>query len=223
MPKDLDCVETLSTDGVLIYRRLLLDLNLEPLVCEKIIVEPGHILFDKSRSKMVIGDDQGYMVVGHPQYRKLRSEPFELKPSDKTRKVDRSWNVTEADGVLELGLHLNIGDSVSVDTSIYAIALASWKLSYGGRALNCSHGSDTGSLVKGETIEELTPGNGLEPEPETGSAQWTSMKLFRAHGNNLGQIACLMSTEKRGMVRTEACLRCCLSAAQTEGLDFLID
>ncbi|KAH8744149.1 hypothetical protein BGZ57DRAFT_936615 [Hyaloscypha finlandica] len=223
MPKDLDCVETLSTDGFLIYRRLLLDLNLEPLVCEKIIVEPGHILFDKSRSKMVIGDDQGYMVVGHPQYRKLRSEPFELKPSDKTRKVDRSWNVTEADGVLELGLHLNIGDSVSVDTSIYAIALASWKLSYGGRALNCSHGSDTGSLVKGETIEELTPGNGPEPEPETGSAQWTSMKLFRAHGNNLGQIACLMSTEKRGMVRTEACLRCCLSAAQTEGLDFLID
>lgn len=221
LPKDLHCVESLSTDGFLIYRRLLVDLDLDPLACEKVIVQPGHIVFEKSRSEVVIGAENGYMVIGHSRYRKLREAPFELKPCDKTRKVRSSWRVEETDAILQVSLHLDIGDSVSVDTSVYNIALASWKLSYGGRTLHCSHGSDIGCLVKGEAVEELTPGN--DPEAASDSSQWTSMKLFRAHRNNLGQIACLMSTEKSGMVRTEACLRCCLSAAQEQGLDFLID
>jgi hypothetical protein len=229
MPKDLDQIETLSTDGFLIYRNLLLDLNVEPAACEKVIVQPGHIIFDNSRSDVVIGSasgsanatGHGYGVAGSPRYTKLRTEGFELKPSDKTGKIHSSWTVLEMNSVLDVGLHLKIGNSVSVDTSVYEIAMASWKLFYGGRALNCRHGCDSGRLVKGETVEESTPG--AQMDVNTGSAKWASMKLFRAHGNNLGQIASLMSAEERGMVRTEACLRCCLSAAQEKGLNFLID
>jgi hypothetical protein len=76
-------------------------------------------------------------------------------------------------------------------------------------------------LVNGETIEELTPGNGpkLDDIPEG----WKPIKLYKSHDNRLGQVACLLSADGCGLVKTKACLRCCLSTAQKLRLDFVID
>jgi hypothetical protein len=220
MPKDLARIEALSSDGFIIYRSLLLDLSLDPQACEMVIVQPGHILFDKSRFDTILGREEDCNVIGHPQYRKLRAEPFTLSSTDKTGRVDLFWEVRDTDRVLEVGLHLEIGSSVMIDASVCDIAARSWNLIYDSRNWDCSHGSGKACLVQGEKIEELTPGNELELEV---SREWTSMKLYRSYGNELGQVACLLSTEKRGMVKTEACLRCCLSYSQEKGLDYLID
>jgi hypothetical protein len=93
MPKDLARIEALSSDGFIIYRSLLLDLSLDPQACEMVIVQPGHILFDKSRFDTILGREEDCNVIGHPQYRKLRAEPFTLSSTDKTGRVDLFWEV----------------------------------------------------------------------------------------------------------------------------------
>jgi hypothetical protein len=77
-----------------------------------------------------------------------------------------------------------------IDASVCDIAARSWNLIYDSRNWDCSHGSGKACLVQGEKIEELTPGNELELEV---SREWTSMKLYRSYGNELGQVACLLS------------------------------
>lgn len=221
MPKDLAHIEALSSDGFIIYRSFLFDLSLDPQVYEMVIVQPGHILFDKSRFDTILGREEDCTIIGHPQYRKLRAEPFTLHSTDKTGQVNLFWEVRDTDRILEVGLHLEIGSSVMIDASVCDITARSWNLIYDSINWDCCHGSGKACLVQGEMIEELTPGNESELE---GSRERATMKLYWSHGNELGQIACLLCSEKRGMVKREACLRCCLSYSQEKGLDdHLID
>jgi hypothetical protein len=222
-PKTLDRVEALIADGFLIYRSLLLDTSLNANACETVIVEPGHLTFEKYRTDLIQGYDSGYMVIGHPRHRKRRDGPLVLRSEDKTGHVETHWTVEEARGVIELCLQLRqTSSSVSIDTSVYQIASRSWSLKYGDGSLGCSHGEEyPGTLVSGETIEELTPGNG--PELDDIPASWKPIKIYKSHDNHLGQVACLLSAEGHGLVKMEACLRCCLSAAQKSRLDFVID
>lgn len=146
-----------------------------------------------------------------------------LRSEDKTGQIESVWTVEEAYGILELCLQLRDRSSaVWIDTSIYQITQRSWSLLYGDGSLGCPHNEEySGMLVNGETIEELTPGNG--PPPDDIPAGWKPIKVYKSHDNSLGQVACLMSADGRGLVKAEACLRCCLSAAQKLRLDFLID
>jgi len=214
LPPD-DHPECLSADGFLIYRSLLLDMSLDPRACEMVIVQPGYILYENSRFDSIQGSAQNVTVIGHPPYRKSRTESFVLRSTDETGQVDLSWNVWEKDRVLIVSFNLGIGSSVSIQASVGDIIARSWNLLCDCRVLNCSYESDTMHLVKGEKIEELTPGKY--------EALRSPMELFKSFGNNLGQVACLLSTKKRGMVKRDACLRCCLSYAQEKRLDFLID
>jgi hypothetical protein len=222
-PKTLDRVEALIADGFLIYRSLLLDTSLNANACETIIVEPGHLTFENYRTNLIQGYDSGSMVVGHPCHRERKTGPLVLRSRDKTGPMETHWTVEEAHGVLELCLQLRqTSSSVSIDTSVYQIASRSWSLTYGDGSLGCSHGEEyPGTLVSGETIEELTPGNG--PELDDTPASWKPIKIYKSHDNHLGQVACLLSADGRGLVKRNACLRCCLSAAQKSRLDFVID
>jgi hypothetical protein len=222
-PKDFDCVDAFTTEGFLIYRSLLLDINLSAEACETVVVEPGHLMFENYRTTAIQGYDSGYMVIGHPRHRKRRDGPLKLRSGDKTGQIETQWTAEEVHGVLELTLQLHgRSSSVSIDTSIYQIAKRSWSLLYGDSSIGCSHDEEyPGMLVNGETIEELTPGNGpkLDDIPEG----WKPIKLYKSHDNRLGQVACLLSADGRGLVKAKACLRCCLSTAQKLRLDFVID
>jgi hypothetical protein len=87
-PKDFENgygAEIFTVDGHLIYRNLLLDLNLGPVLYEMVGMEPGHFEFVDYRPSLVRGQDYGYMVPEAPYYQKLLRSPSKLRPGDKTR------------------------------------------------------------------------------------------------------------------------------------------
>jgi hypothetical protein len=107
--------------------------------------------------------------------------------------------------------------------SVYQVAKESWKLHYGDRSIGYTHEEERiGTLAEGETLDVFSAG--ALPEKYS-SLQWKPLVLLSAHGNDRGQIACLMSAEAgwHGMVKREAYLRCCVTYCLKLGLDFLID
>lgn len=222
-PKELDRIDVLTAEGFLIYRSLLVDVSLSPEACEMVIVEPGHLSFESYRTDTVRGYDQGFSVIGHPRYHRMQTGPLKLRSEDKTGAIETNWTVEVDDDVLEVCLQLKYNRAaVSIDTSIFIIAKQSWPLMYGDHTLGCLHGEEySGTLVDGETIEELTPGFG--PGLADMPTSYKPVKLYRSHDNPLGQVACLMSAQGRSLVKVDACLRCCLAAAQKQGLDCVID
>ena len=224
-PKSTDHVEIYMTEGFLLYRSLLIDLSLRPEACESIIIEPGHLEFEDYRPEIVRGHMATSSVIFRAHHAQTLSGPRKLRPKDHTGKIQPVWTVQELPDCLQLSLTLK-SDRLggTIDTSVYEIAMLCWSLMYGDNSLRCPHDEDyVGALIDGESIVETVPGalyhSGDIPE------EWQPLKLYRANDNALGQIACLLSSETRGrgLVRTQACLRCCISAAQRADLEFVID
>jgi hypothetical protein len=224
-PRDLDRVEALSTEGFLIYRSLLFDISLNPDLCEMVTVEPGHLSFEEYRPQILMGYESGHMVTGPASYNKMLKGPARLRPKDETGAISVTWHVDESHGILESSLNLRLDRSgVQIMTSVYQVVEASWRILYGDRSIGCTHDEESvWSLLDGEEVEELNAGNFSSPDLVPSS--WRAIKLYRSHDNAIGQVACLLSTdpEARGMVRRDACLRCCVSAANKMRLDFVID
>lgn len=224
-PKDLTRLEALSTEGFLIYRSLLLDLSLTPELCEMVTIEPGHLSFEDYRPEIMTGYESGYTVIGNPSYTNVLKRPAMLRSKDRTGDVKIGWNIDEVNGTLESTLNLQLDRSgVQIVTSIYQIVEISWRLMYGDRSIGCRHDEESAwSLLEGEEVEELTPGN--PPSSNQAPSSWRAIKIYRSYENKIGQVACLLSADAntRGMVRREACLRCCVSTANKMRLDFIID
>ncbi|ORY15051.1 hypothetical protein BCR34DRAFT_598754 [Clohesyomyces aquaticus] len=232
-PKSLDNVDVFVVDGFLVYRNLLLQLDLSPNACETIVVEAGHLQFQDCRADVVRSAFDSATIIGSAAVSSLNG-PCKLRAKDKTGHVNARWSVDEVQGTLELGITLKCANSgIQVDTSISTIAKRAWSLLYGDKSIGCSHEEDyVGRLIEGQTLDELVPGSLFQdrayPVPDRTSKLppgYRTVKLYRAHGNDLGQIACLMSGSEKsqGFVRRDACLRCCVSFAQREGLDFVVD
>ncbi|KAF2470781.1 uncharacterized protein BDR25DRAFT_314453 [Lindgomyces ingoldianus] len=226
-PKSLDNVDAFVVDGFLIYRNLLLQLDLSPEACETVVVEAGHLQFQGYRAELIRSSKNSTTVIGNAASSNL-SGPCILRSRDMTGHVDTRWSVDEVQGSLELGLTLECGNSgIQIETSVSNIAKESWSILYGDRTIDCSHDEGfVGRLVEGEVVEELVPGSHHTASPPgVFVSGYRDLKLYRAHRNELGQIACLMSSQGhlRGILRRDACLRCCVSYAERAGLDFLID
>jgi hypothetical protein len=226
-PREKDRIELLTSEGFLIYRRLLTDLSLAPEACEQVIVEPGHLAFGDYRPESIQASELGYFVTGRASYHKILEGPAKIRSSDKTRMVKMSWNIQETGNSLELGLSLECpAFQGSIETSVNQIAERSWCLRYGDKSLACTHDYDhVGLLLDGESVEEVGPG---ATETSEVPVAWRPIRLYRSHDNSLGQIACLLSIDgSRGeasvLARREACLRCCVTAAQKMGLACVID
>lgn len=219
--------DILTADGHLIYRNLLLDLSLGPDSCEMVGVEPGHLEFVDYRPSLVRGQDYGATVSEAPYYQKLLQSPSKLRSRDKTGRIEIAWQADEMEGMLDLSMETQSKKAPSfIVGSVYQLAKRSWTLVYGDRSLGCNHDEErVGALATGEAIQITTPGNERAFQDTNTLSNWTAVRLYSAHDNNNGQIACLLSTseDSRGMVRREACLRCCVTAAQKMGLDFIID
>jgi len=218
-------LDVITTDGYMIYRSLLLDLNLSPESCEMVTVEPGHICTDGQRLTEVRGPDNGYSVLQEPHYRaKLEGPSAKLRPQDRTGPLNISWTVEEGDHSIDLEMHLKSKSfGLGVSSSVYQVVKLSWGLQYGDRALGCTHDEErAGPLMAGEQVEVVSAG-ALQLEMPRSS--WRPLLLLSANDNDLGQLACLLSAPEnsRGMVRGEACLRCCVTACNKACLDFLID
>jgi len=138
------------------------------------------------------------------------------------------WTVDEVGGILDLSMSLHVPKSaLEIESSVYQVAKRSWALVYGDYSLGCQHGRESvGRLIEGETVDIVTPGHYRAFEDiEDIPSSWKPLRLFSAYGNDVGQVASLLSAAEgsRGMVRREACLRCCVTTAQKMNLDFLID
>lgn len=219
--------DAIATDGYLIYRSLLLDLNLCPDSCEMVTVEPGHICLDNQRFTEVRGPNDIVLVEGKPYYCERLQAQAKLKSRDHTGDIDLRWRVAEGDSSSSLDLEMVLrgkssrNSQLKIEASVYQIAKLSWGLQYGDRSLGCKHEEDrVGEAFEGEEIEVISAG-----ELRKSDSRWEPLQLLSAKGNNLGQVACLLSTppDSRGMVRREACVRCCVTACNKRGLDFLID
>lgn len=219
--------DALAAGGYLVYRSLLLDLNLDPSACEVVTVEPGHISLDNQRFTEICGPDEITLVEGQSHYHARLQTGAKLKSHNHTGVISLNWNVTAADSTSKLDLELVLtgGDSRSsqlkIKTSVYQLAKLSWGLQYGDRSLSCRHNEDrVGEVFEGEQILITSAGNLRSPDPG-----WNPLQLFSAKGSSLGRIACLLSAppDSQGMVRMDACLRCCVTACSQGGLDFLID
>jgi hypothetical protein len=224
MPEGQYGLDVVSTEGYLIYRNLLLELNLSPASCEMVTVEPGHIRSENQRLVEIRGPDNGYAANEMPpQYRKELRGRAKLRPQDRTGPLQLSWVADEGDDSLDLEMQLKTKDyGLSFSASVYQITKLSWSLHYGDRSIGCTHDEErVGALVEGERVEVVSAG-ALELHH---SSAWKPLLLLSANGNELSQIACLLSVSgnSRGMLRREACLRCCITACEKMGLDFLID
>jgi len=215
-------IDVVNVEGYLIYRSLLLDLTLSPASCEMVAVEPGHICCSNQRLAEIRGPDNGYSVVQMPHYRAELQGRAKLRPQDRTGEMRLGWHVDEDDDSLDLTLWLRGRESgLQFSASVYQVAKLCWGLQYGDRSLGCTHDEDrVGALVEGERIEVVSAGC-----VQVSSSAWKPLLLLSANGNDLGQVACLLSAPENsvGMVRREACLRCCVTACNKRGLDFLID
>ncbi|SPJ83613.1 uncharacterized protein FTOL_10129 [Fusarium torulosum] len=216
--------DVLTAEGYLVYRSLLSDFNLNPESCEMITVEPGHILSEDQRIPEIRGYDDGYSIQDKSHYYEQLKGRAKLRPSDHTGKLRLSWQVEVGDNSMDLTMSLN-SDKTGFEFrgSVYQVAKESWKLHYGDRSIGCRHEEErVGTLAEGETLDVFSAG--ALPEKYR-SPQWKRLVLLSAHGNDRGQIACLMSVEAgwHGMVKREACLRCCVTYCLKSGLDFLID
>ncbi|KAK0719295.1 hypothetical protein B0H67DRAFT_572843, partial [Lasiosphaeris hirsuta] len=214
-------LEVITTDGYMIYRSLLLDLNLSPESCETVTIEPGHICSGGQRLAEVRGPDQGHLVFQEPHHREVLEGPgAKLRPQDRTGPLQLSWTVEEGDHSVDLEMHLKSRTSgLALSASIYQVSKLSWGLQYGDRLLGCTHDEErVGSLMAGEQVEIVSAG-ALERK-----TSWGPLLILSANDNDLGQIASLLSAPEnsRGMVRRDACLRCCVTACNKTGLDFLI-
>ncbi|KAI0126327.1 hypothetical protein BJ170DRAFT_401833 [Xylariales sp. AK1849] len=216
--------DVITAEGYLIYRSMLLDLNLSPESCEMVTVEPGHILSKEQRLSEVRGHDNGYSIMEVPHYQEKLTGPEKLRSRDHTGPLQLTWRIEEGDLSMDLVVNLKSRESgFGLSASVYQISKQSWKLHYGDRSIGCAHEEErVGTLAEGEVVEVLSAG---AIENRYGSSPWKPLVLLSAHGNDWGQVACLLSTaaDWRGMVRREACLRCCVTACLKMGLDFLID
>jgi hypothetical protein len=219
--------DAIATDGYLIYRSLFLDLNLCPDSCEMVTVQPGYICLDNQRFAEIRGPDDIVLVEGKSYYRKRLQAQAKLKSRDHTGDIDLRWRVAEGDSSSSLDLEMMLkgksfqNSQLKIEASVYQIAKMSWSLQYGDRSLGCEHEEDrVGEAFEGEKIEVISAG-----ELRKSDSRWEALQLLSAKRNNLGQVACLLSAppDSRGMVRREACLRCCVTACNERGLDFLID
>jgi len=217
--------DVLAIDGYLVYRSLLFDLNLSPNACEMVTVEPGHICLDDRRLAEICGPDEIPVVNGEPYYREHLQARAKLKSRDSTGPVDLTWTAAadeDSNSSLDLGLLLRSRNSgLEITASVYHIAKLSWGLQYGDRSLGCEHDEDrVGEVFEGERIEVTSAG-----KLRKSNSEWKALQLLSANGSDLGQIACLLSAppDSYGMVRGEACLRCCVTACNRKGLGFLID
>ncbi|KAL5331148.1 hypothetical protein ACEPPN_000677 [Leptodophora sp. 'Broadleaf-Isolate-01'] len=205
-------LDVIATNGYIIYRSLLLDLNLSPDSCEMVTVEPGHICLDNQRLAQIRGPDDIPLVKGEPHYRKRLQARAKLESRDHTGRIDLSWTVAEGDSSSSLDLEMLLRcerSKLEMMASVYQIAKLSWSLQYGDRSLGCSHEEGrVGKVVEGEKIEVVSAG-----ELRKSDSEWKTLQLLSANGNNLGQVACLLSAppDTQGMVRREACLRCCVT------------
>jgi len=216
-------LDVITTEGYLIYRNILLDLSLSPESCEMVTIEPGHIRSENQRLTEIRGPTNGFDVHQEPHYRKELQARAKLRPADRTGPLQISWTANEGDDSLELEMRLKSKVSgIHFSASVYQIVTQSWSLYYGDRSLGCTHDEDrVGALAEGERVEVVSAGVLPMQEPSA----WKPLLLLSANGNELGQIACLLSAPEkfRGMIRKEACLRCCITACEKNGLDFLID
>lgn len=116
---------------------------------------------------------------------------------------------------------------LSISGSVYQVTKQSWGLEYGDRSLGCTHDEErAGPLMAGEQVGVVSTGAlGREPGNELQGSAWKLLLILSANDNDLGRVACLLSAPEnsRGMVRRGACLRCCVTACNKAGLDFLID
>ena len=181
--KDLTQIEALSTERFLIYRSLLLDLNLTPELCEMVRIEPGHLSFEDYRAEIMMGYELGYTVVGNPSYTNMLKGPAMLRSKDKTGGVKIGRNIDEVNGTLESTLNLHLDRSgAHIMTSVYQILEVSWRLIYGDRSIGCSHDEESAwSLLEGEEVEEMTPGNAQSSNQAPSS--WRALKIYRSYEN----------------------------------------
>lgn len=176
-------LDVIATEGYLVYRSLLLDLNLSPESCEMVTVEPGHIRSDNERLTEIRGLDNGYSVIQEPHYQQKLQRQAKLRPQDRTGPLQLGWKVVEGDYSLDLEMWLESKDSG------LNIAKLSWGLQYGDRLLGCTHDEDrVGPLIEGEQIKVVSAG-----ALRLSSSAWKPLLLLSANGNDLAQIACLLS------------------------------
>ena len=148
---------------------------------------------------------------------------------DRVGKIQSVWYVDEdkEGNGLDLTVTLDLG-IFRTHTCPYQVLRDGWLLWYGDRSLECTHERECeAQLNHEESIHVLSAGSLSVSHREVGGegSHQKQLRLYRSHGNNLGQIACFFSENgsPRGMVRREACLRCCITAALKMGLDFVID
>lgn len=218
-------LDMIATNGFVIYRCLLLDLNLSSDSCEMVAVEPGHICLENQRLDEIRGrQDDIPLIKGKPKYRERLKAKARLKSRDRTGRMTLGWTVAEGDSSSSLDLEMVLrGKDSKLETaaSVYQIAKLSWNLQYGDRSLGCPHQRDhVAEVRKGEKIKGVSAG-----ELKKDVSEWKTLQFLSAHGSDLGQVACLISAppDSWGMVRREACLRCCVTECNKRGLDFLID
>lgn len=220
-------LDVIGTHGYIVYRSLLLERNLNPSSCEMVMVEPGHICLDNRRLTEIRGSVDVPLMTGKPRYREYLKAPAKLKSRDHTGRIDLSWVVAEGDTSVNLEMALEGKSSgITASLSLYQIAKLSWNLEYGDQLLGCTHGTDrVGEVFDGEDIEVVSAGDLNELNASKADLEWKPLLLLSANNNDLGQIACLLSAppDLRGMIRTQACLRCCVTEFFKKGLNFLID
>ncbi|KAJ9418018.1 hypothetical protein QL093DRAFT_2118487 [Fusarium oxysporum] len=164
--------DVLTTEGYLVYRSLLSDLNLKPESCEMITVEPGHILSEDQRIPEIRGYDDGYSIQERSHYHEQMKGPAKLRPSDHTGKLRLSWQVEVGDDSMDLAMSLKSEKTgFEVCGSVYQVAKESWKLHYGDRSIGCIHEEErVGTLAEGETLDVFSAG----ALPENGFMMSTS-------------------------------------------------
>ncbi|KAK9425352.1 hypothetical protein SUNI508_13088 [Seiridium unicorne] len=216
--------DVIIAEGYLIYRNILLDLNLSPESSELVTIEPGHILSQEQRHSEVRGHDNGYSVLDVPHFQAKLTGPEKLRSRDHTGPLHLAWRIEEGEGFMDLTVDLESRNiEFQISASIYQIVKETWKLHYGDRSIGCNHEEErVGTLTEGEVVDVMSAG---ALKDQNNPSPWKPLVLLSAHGNDRGQVACLLSAapDWSGMVRRDACLRCCVTACLQMGLDFLID
>ncbi|OAA60418.1 hypothetical protein SPI_05542 [Niveomyces insectorum RCEF 264] len=221
--------ELQSVDGYMIYKAALLDIDRHPRCIEAVAVVPGHVQFEEQRWDRI----QGSILRSRPPppaYHEVLTGP-----ATRVQQVDRVGRASSTyyvrgdldDTILYLTVTLHLGH-VNIETSASGIIESKWCLWPGDRAsLLCRHEHrHPAQLAEGESVFAQSAGDAkaLAATGQDHPSQ-TLLRLYRSHGNPLGQIGCLLCEDNpsRGIIRGDACLGCCLKAAFQQGLDFVID